>query len=1260
MASSTGIAADPEPTSAPGLPVDTEDGGQRDDRPAAPPDPAGSGLARLRRAATNPTNWRVRTKLIAILAVPVVAILVYSSIEASAVLTSTRDVNRISDLTEISRSASTLAHALQTERTYSTGFVASGPVGSRDAAAVPPSQAAVNDAYQAYKAVANGRRGSFGSEVRRALDDVQTRMDSLPAKRQTIQRVVDPKAVQTTFQPIIDSLVNLVQLIPQGNDDQQLDDGVNTAYFLMSGTELLAQQQALVYSLLPRGSNQLFTEGDYREFLSAETQRARERDDLENVAGPAQHAIYNPTIDTENNGDIRNTQIYVEEVLDAPIGQPLTVIESEKWNRATQETIDTSTAATDKLLALVDDRVDTLRGNIQHRALLSGLLIVLILAAALLSALVVARSLVRPLLALRTAALDIADRRLPEAVRRLRDSTDQDIDDSIEPVGINTDEEVGEVARAFDEVHREAIRLASEQASLRNNVNAMFVNLSRRSQGLVERQLRLIDDLENREQDPDQLSNLFKLDHLATRMRRNNESLLVLAGTDTARRWTHPVPLNEVVLAAISEVEQYTRVKQTSAAPVSIAGNGVSDVVHLVAELLENATSYSPPVTEVLVTSHSLGPGAGAMIEIEDQGIGMPAKELERVNERLANPPVVDVSVSRTMGLFAVGRLAGRHGIRVQLRESASGGITAVVRLPAKLVTGDSAAGTAPGRPPALNRPSTAPAIGGPGPGGRPAERAERPSAERPSNGVAPDRANGAATPAGTGASNGMSNGHRPESEPATRENVFDDSSGPRRFPNTGPFPLTGPLAAQLGSDRTGPMPTTDRRNFGLEEFSPAWTTATTATTRPAARRRPRRPRHARSTAAPHAGLPSSRVLRRRTGRQTAPTTTATRGTSTARRSTSASGPATTPGHAAARRHRPAVPPPAARLPAVRHPVGSPPTPRPSTGAGRRPGATSPHRTSRAPCRSGTTAGRPAPGRRTPSPPRASSPRRRRSSPSGSARTSGTAPITTHPGSRSSRSSHARATCSPGLRTGPNHRHGRAPSPPPDRRHRPACGRRSARRRRPVPSHGPVPSHRQDRRRRPRPAASRSRRLPRSPASRPRPSRRPTTSKPRRSSTPYPRGSSAGRRLTRHRPSARPPRPPRPPRVRPVSRRLRSRPGRSGVPASAGPSGSVVRPVRPPSPARVPARRRRPSRPPRRRYPRSRRRTSPRLPAARCGRGPARSPSPRRPSPTSRRHSTSRCHSTSRHSRRTGEAGALPGTPAGRQPSRCASPAPVA
>ncbi|KFB06691.1 signal transduction histidine kinase [Frankia sp. Allo2] len=800
---------------APGSPVDAEDGGQRDGRSAAPPNPAGSGLARLRRAAANPTNWRVRTKLIAILAVPVIAILAYSSIEAGTVLTSTRDVNRVSDLTEISRSAAGLVHALQAERTYSTGFVASGPVGARDGSTIPTRRAAVDEAYRAYKSAANERRGSFGSEVRRALDDVSSRMDTLPAKRQTIERLIDRKAVETAFQPIIDSLVNLIRLIPQGNDDQELNAGVNTAYFLMSGTELLAEEQTLIHGLFTRNGNQVFTADDYREFLSAETQRGRQRNDLENAALPNQLAVYEPTIDTETNGDIRNTQNYVEEILNAPIGQPLTALEAEKWDQATQRTIDTGTEAVDKLLGLVDARAGTLRGNIQRHALLSGLLILLILALALLAALIVARSLVRPLLALRTAALDVADHRLPEAVRRLRDSTELDIDDSIEPVGIDTDEEVGEVARAFDEVHREAIRLASEQASLRNNVNAMFVNLSRRSQGLVERQLRLIDELENREQDPDQLSNLFKLDHLATRMRRNNESLLVLAGTDTARRWTHPVPLNEVVLAAISEVEQYTRVKQTSAAAVSIAGNGVSDVVHLVAELLENATSYSPPATSVLVTSRSLGPGAGAMIEIEDQGIGMPAKELERVNDRLANPPVVDVSVSRTMGLFAVGRLASRHGIHVQLRESASGGITAVVRLPAKLVTGDGGAGTGPARPaaPALGtRVGDSPAIPGSPTGPRAPQRPER------TGSGTPEPVDGrVASTNGTGA-----NGHRTASESDGPESLFDDSSGPRRFPSTGPFPLTGPLAAaQLGSDRTGSPPTADDRDFGPDDFAP-------------------------------------------------------------------------------------------------------------------------------------------------------------------------------------------------------------------------------------------------------------------------------------------------------------------------------------------------------------------------------------------------------------------------------------------------------
>ncbi len=700
------MAADQPPMTVTGSSV--EDEGHHDDRPPAPPRPGRSGGRSLRHAVTDPTNWRVRTKLIAILAVPIVAILVNSSIQAASVLTSTRDVNRVRDLIEISRSASTLVYSLQQERTFTTGLVARP--GSLPA--VEARRTAVNEAYTSYQNVTKGRIGSFGPEVQDALKAVDDRLGRLDSLRQASVRMVDPSSVRAVYKPLIDSLIDLVVRIPQGNDDQQLLTSVTATDHLVRANEELAIEQALVHGVAISGRP--FTTEDYREFLSTYSQRVELLRAFEEDATPAELAIYRDKLDSNQNNDIENTGLYTEQVLNAPIGQPLqnTVIDSEKWLRATKETIDLGTEVTGSLLGITDDRVSELRGGIQRGALLSGLLIVVILASALLAAVVVARSLVRPLLALRTAALDVASRRLPEAVRRLRDSSDQDISDDVELIGIDSDEEIGEVARAFDAVHREAVRLASEQAVLRNNVNAMFVNLSRRSQGLVERQLRLIDDLENREQDPDQLANLFKLDHLATRMRRNNESLLVLAGTDTARRWTHPVPVNEVVLAAISEVEQYTRVKQTGAASVSIAGSGVSDVVHLIAELLENATSYSPPVTDVMVSSHSLGPGAGAMIEIEDQGIGMPAKELERVNERLANPPIVDVSVSRTMGLFAVGRLAGRHGIRVQLRESSSGGITAVVRLPAKLVTGDG------GAIPSAPRPAAAIGPGGGGPGG--------------------------------------------------------------------------------------------------------------------------------------------------------------------------------------------------------------------------------------------------------------------------------------------------------------------------------------------------------------------------------------------------------------------------------------------------------------------------------------------------------------------------------------------------------------
>jgi PAS domain S-box-containing protein len=228
------------------------------------------------------------------------------------------------------------------------------------------------------------------------------------------------------------------------------------------------------------------------------------------------------------------------------------------------------------------------------------------------------------------------------------------------------------------------IRDVTEQAALRTSISDLLHNLARRSQGLVDRQLELIDELERNEVDPDRLDELFRMDHLATRMRRNVENLIVLSGVDQRRRWSASVPLRDVVEAAVAEVEDYSRVQVAGIQDLTLAGQAASDVAHLLAELVENATSFSSPTTTVEVSG---GPtGNGYVIEIEDHGIGMSDIELDEANRRLAEPLAADVAVSRMMGFHVVGRLAARHGIRVQLRHCWFGGVTALVLLPAALL----------------------------------------------------------------------------------------------------------------------------------------------------------------------------------------------------------------------------------------------------------------------------------------------------------------------------------------------------------------------------------------------------------------------------------------------------------------------------------------------------------------------------------------------------------------------------------------------
>ncbi|MDJ1132505.1 sensor histidine kinase [Streptomyces iconiensis] len=363
-------------------------------------------------------------------------------------------------------------------------------------------------------------------------------------------------------------------------------------------------------------------------------------------------------------------------------------ITTESWAATSTGTFDAYRAIEKKLTRHAVEETEQIAADALRDAIINSAVVLVALLFAFVIAGRMARSMSRSMRTLRTAAFDVAEQRLPMLVDQLSRTEPGRVDTRVQPIPITSRDEIGEVARAFDQVHREAVRLAAEQALLRGNVNAIFTNLSRRNQGLIERQLTLVTDMENNEADPDQLESLFRMDHLATRMRRNGENLLVLAGEEPGRRWTEPVPLIDILRAASSEVEHYERIEVTGVPETEIHGQVVNDLVHLLAELLENATSFSSPQTKVRVNATRL-PDGRLMIEIHDKGIGLTAEDFADINHKLANPPTVDAAVSQRMGLFVVGRLADRHGIRVQLRPSGEqAGTTSLVMLPDAITHG--------------------------------------------------------------------------------------------------------------------------------------------------------------------------------------------------------------------------------------------------------------------------------------------------------------------------------------------------------------------------------------------------------------------------------------------------------------------------------------------------------------------------------------------------------------------------------------------
>ncbi|WP_181871090.1 nitrate- and nitrite sensing domain-containing protein [Sphaerisporangium album] len=295
------------------------------------------------------------------------------------------------------------------------------------------------------------------------------------------------------------------------------------------------------------------------------------------------------------------------------------------------------------------------------------------------------RRITAELVHLQSVALELANRRLPSVVRRLRQGEDVDVAAETPPIATGTTEEIVSVGQAFTSVQTTAVQAAVGQAEIRKGVGKVFLNLARRNQSLLHRQLSMLDALERKVTDPDLLDELFGIDHLTTRMRRHAEGLIILSGAVPGRGWRTPVPMFDVVRAAVEEVEDYLRVHVAMPEDMALSGNAATDVIHLLAELVENATIFSPPHTHVEVRGEAVA--RGFAIEVEDRGLGLSPEEMDQINARLADPPEFDLADSDRLGLFVVGRLAARRGIRVSLRVSPYGGTTAIVLLPEGLVT---------------------------------------------------------------------------------------------------------------------------------------------------------------------------------------------------------------------------------------------------------------------------------------------------------------------------------------------------------------------------------------------------------------------------------------------------------------------------------------------------------------------------------------------------------------------------------------------
>ncbi|TDD02657.1 sensor histidine kinase [Nonomuraea deserti] len=562
---------------------------------------------------------------------------------------------------------------LQNERLVSTQFLATG----EGAGKVAQQREATDKAMATFRRLTKAQQ-DLTPAMTTQLNALNTKLGQLPDLRRAVDGgMVAPLDIVEGYSQIVDAsfrMYDAMVLVPE----MSLYKQARAITMLGEAKDMLSREQAVITVVLAKGKVEPRERGAFTAMVATRrllySQALSHLDD--ELRGPYEQLsaspVYREFVRTEDA--IRT--------LTATAGLPPT---AATWPVDAQNLWQAVERNQSEAVRGITARVTpTAIGMLVKLGVAGGVGLIAVIASIVLS-LRFRRRLVSELAGLRDAATELAEVRLAELIRRLRKNVNPPTPEEVAPLQVKTStSEVSDIVQAFNEVQSTAVEAALGQAKLRHGVSQVFVNLARRNQSLLHRQLLQLDNMERATEEPETLADLFKLDHLTTRMRRHAESLIILSDQAPGRGWRNPVPVHDVLRAAVAEVEEYERVEVLQPPPVSLLGSVVTDVAHLVAELVENATLFSPPQTKVDVRSSSTA--HGLMIEIEDRGLGLPRVELDELNDRLSKVPEFDLAQSDRLGLFVVGRLASRHGIKVTLAPSPYGGLTAMVALPSSLL----------------------------------------------------------------------------------------------------------------------------------------------------------------------------------------------------------------------------------------------------------------------------------------------------------------------------------------------------------------------------------------------------------------------------------------------------------------------------------------------------------------------------------------------------------------------------------------------